>query len=331
MPYDVTHVIDAGARYGVHPSWTSFHAEMRYLAFEPDEQEASRLRADNPIPGYEVHAAALGERSGRQRLYVTSHRGLCSFLPPDPESFWFKHYRPQSGIVQRTTDVEVISIDDFGKQAGLDHIDFLKVDTEGTELHVLRGSERYLRTSVLGCHVSVSFQRAYLNQPLFCETHQYLAERGFFLCNMDYLGYGMPQSPIFRKPDPLAPERLRYGILMHADAVWLLPIDTVLSRFASDPAQQALASLKYAVFCLQNNAADVGLSALKRCASHSGFPEAVRSTSLYRHCRRAFAALLGQWRVSEDQLWDQVRHEFTEIFGVRLEGGSGYWQQINSL
>jgi FkbM family methyltransferase len=331
MINDTTVIIDAGARYGMHPTWQSYDANMRYLAFEPDSDEAERLARSSRQKGYEVHALALGETSGLRPLYITSHRGLCSFLKPDPDSFWFRDYRPDSGIIEREVPVETVSIDDFGAAHDIPGIDFLKVDTEGTELHVLKGAEHFLNVSVLGCHVSVSFQNAYLNQPLFSATHDYLQSKGFFLCNMDYHGYGMPQSPIFRKPDPLAPERLRYGILMHADGVWLLPIETIMNRFDHDPDSGMIAVLKYAAFCLNNHAPDVGLSALSKAAKQWTFSNEVVKTGLFRYCRRAYAALLGQWRVCEDALWHQIRGDFHQIFGVELLGGSEYWQQIREL
>jgi hypothetical protein len=42
---DLTVVADIGARYGIHPSWNGFDAPLRYVAFEPDTEEAERLRA----------------------------------------------------------------------------------------------------------------------------------------------------------------------------------------------------------------------------------------------------------------------------------------------
>ena len=39
-----TIVLDAGGRYGLHPSWKPFTGELLYYLFEPDIEEASRLR-----------------------------------------------------------------------------------------------------------------------------------------------------------------------------------------------------------------------------------------------------------------------------------------------
>jgi len=39
-----TIVIDAGGRFGVHPSWKKFDGELSYHMFEPDDIEADRLK-----------------------------------------------------------------------------------------------------------------------------------------------------------------------------------------------------------------------------------------------------------------------------------------------
>jgi len=38
-----TTVIDAGGRFGLHPSWSKFKGELNYHLFEPDKIEADRL------------------------------------------------------------------------------------------------------------------------------------------------------------------------------------------------------------------------------------------------------------------------------------------------
>ena len=38
-----TTVLDAGGRYGIHPSWKPFSGELEYYLFEPDRGESERL------------------------------------------------------------------------------------------------------------------------------------------------------------------------------------------------------------------------------------------------------------------------------------------------
>ncbi len=106
-----TVVVDAGARYGVHPSWEHFGGELLYLAFEPDADEARRLKEASTNPGVEVVNLALAGRRGTRTLNITKHRGYCSFLEPDPNAEWFKRYRPGEGEIEKRIDIEADTID----------------------------------------------------------------------------------------------------------------------------------------------------------------------------------------------------------------------------
>ena len=52
-----------------------------------------------------------------------------------------------------TAEVPSVSLDDYCAEREIDRIDLLKVDVEGAELDVLRGSERLLRTRAVRCCV----------------------------------------------------------------------------------------------------------------------------------------------------------------------------------
>ena len=39
-----TTVLDAGGRYGIHPTWKPFTGELKYYLFEPDPSERARLK-----------------------------------------------------------------------------------------------------------------------------------------------------------------------------------------------------------------------------------------------------------------------------------------------
>ena len=55
----------------------------------------------------------------------------------------------------------------------------LKLDTQGTELEVLRGAGRLLRDHVLSVQVEAEFRALYRGQPLFGDVDRFLAGRGF--------------------------------------------------------------------------------------------------------------------------------------------------------
>lgn len=327
---DLTVVADIGARYGMHPSWNGFDAPMRYIAFEPDAEEADRLRAiysKSPIFSYEVHEKALDRQKGTRDFHLLKHRGLSSCLKPDLTSECFRHLKPGQAEIERVIKIETERTDDFF--AGLGVVpDFLKVDTEGTEQDVIEGCEALLKSGVLGVRSSCNFQPCFIGQRLFSESHDYLLARDYVLLNLDYKGYGYPRLGLFRKPDPIENEDFRYGILVAADAVWIKRPEKLASYYKTT-AEATIAALKLAYFCFLNNAPDLAVDLLREEAIGNRLTSDVQATRLYRSLRLRTARFLGRYRTVPDEQWERARGIFTQIFGVELGGGSDFYPQTN--
>jgi hypothetical protein len=207
--------------------------------------------------------------------------------------------------------------------------DFLKVDTEGTEHDVIEGAEGLLKEGVLGVRSSCNFQPCFHGQKLFSESHDYLLARGYVLLNLDYRGYGYPRLGLFRKPDPIENEDFRYGILVAADAVWILNPDSIDDFYKGDDAGVAL--LKLAYFCLLNNAPDLGVDLLREAAAAGRFTEAVRATRLFKSLNIKIAQFLGRWRTVPDEQWEKARGIYQAVYDSELGGGSDFYPQVNRM
>ena len=81
--------------------------------------------------------------------------------------------------------VQTIDLDTFTEQNNIGNIDFIKLDTEGTELNILKGSKNILKKSVLGLSIEVKFIKVNDDQPLFFEIDKYLRSLGFELYDLD--------------------------------------------------------------------------------------------------------------------------------------------------
>jgi FkbM family methyltransferase len=324
-----TIVADVGARYGVHPSWNGFDAPLRYVAFEPDAEEAARLREiyqNTSSFCYEVQEVALDRSNGERDFHLLRHRGLSSCLKPDLTSECFRHFKPGQAEIEKIIRIKTERGDDLFRRLGIDP-DFLKVDTEGTEQDVIEGFEATIAESVLGIRASCNFQPCFLGQRLFSESHEYLIRRDFILLNLDYKGFGYPRLGLFRKPDPLENEDHRYGILVAADAVWIRKPETILALFDS-PIDKTISKLKLSAFCFFNNAHDVGIDLLREISKAGELRDEIRSTSLYSMLRLRCARFLGRYRTIPDEQWERAAGIFHDIFSEALPGGSEFYPQI---
>lgn len=330
-----TCVVDVGARYGMHPSWLGFSGELLYLAFEPDREEAERLRQNNKQPGFEVIETALGKKEEEREFYITKHRGYCSFYKPDINSEWFKKYRPGEGEIESIVSLKTCSLDTVAITREI-KIDFLKIDTEGSELDILQGADKELEFNVLGIRCEVHFQACYENQPLFPAIHNNLLEKDFFLLNFDYFGRGLPVSPLFGNPNPLLPDNQRYGILIGTDAVFLKKYEKICDHYMNLKEQEELAysTLKYSYFCFLNNAPDLAIDTLLKFieTKNTNFNEEVKGSILYKSLMRICIEYFGQYRVNpKSSEWELARYLSKKIFNLELEPDHNYWKLIQAL
>jgi FkbM family methyltransferase len=138
MPAPV--VFDAGANEGL---WTSEVLtrcpDAIVHVFEPQKHLAERISARHPRT--HVNNKALGSAAGTLELHdYADHPGSqhASLLPGVIDGI-------HRGIESRVP-VEVVTLDEYCLERGVDRIDLLKVDVEGFERQVLEGARRMLGT-----------------------------------------------------------------------------------------------------------------------------------------------------------------------------------------
>jgi FkbM family methyltransferase len=178
-------LVDVGARGGLKSNWSRAQRHLRLLGFEPDEREFNRLveatRAQKS-PNAFFHTA-LHNRRGPIRLHVARDRGLSSIFEPNRE---FLDAFPEANRFD-TVDIQQVEADSLDEQLRtreITDVDFVKVDTQGSELLVLQGASHALASSVTGVEVEVEFSAIYKDQPLFADVDTFLRGLGFLLFDL---------------------------------------------------------------------------------------------------------------------------------------------------
>jgi FkbM family methyltransferase len=169
-------VVDVGASGGMSGKWASLQAPLRYVGFEPDEAEHRKLvaRAD---PNRETYFnAGIAGTTGEVDFRVTRMQACSSLLAPNWE--FVAPFRPNDFEVVRTIQISVDTLDHQLAEARIPRVDFLKLDTQGTELDILKGAVQTL-DGVFALDVEVEFQPLYRGQPLFGSVDEFLRGRGF--------------------------------------------------------------------------------------------------------------------------------------------------------
>lgn len=171
----VNHLIDVGANIG------QYAETMRYLgfdqiidSFEPGLGAFSVLEqraASDEL--WNTHKLALGDQPGLFELYVSQNSTSSSLLPMEPAHL----LAAPASRMQQTELVDVRLLDDLAL-GPCDGRVWLKLDTQGFEMAVLRGAEGTLqRTEVL--QVELSLTELYQGQPNYLELLSMVEHLGF--------------------------------------------------------------------------------------------------------------------------------------------------------
>jgi FkbM family methyltransferase len=182
-------LVDVGARGRPRPELVALAPYARLVAIEPDEDEARRLEVeqkDGPWQAYTVVPAAIAERVGDATLYMTASPGMSSLLEPDPAVFG-RFVNADAFAVVGTASVPTIPLDQAARDYGFQDACFVKVDTQGTELEILRSGPELLRNTV-GVYVETLFRPFYKAQSLFADVDAYLRGSGFELVELRRTG-----------------------------------------------------------------------------------------------------------------------------------------------
>ena len=221
-------LVDVGSAGGLNERWRPLGPILSSVLFDPREPEARGEFG----PGKErIYPVALGERAGNEKLYLTQMANMSSFLRPDPEVFERYGKKRSDAAVVSEERVPIERLDDLAERDGF-HADVLKVDTQGGEMHVLKGAGTSLRT-VLLAEVEVSFFRRYENQPLLAEIEAHMNARGFELIDLLKLKrYRSANSLGIRNAGVRANDRS--GRIAYADAIFLRHEKDILAAARAD-------------------------------------------------------------------------------------------------
>jgi FkbM family methyltransferase len=149
----------------------------RALLVEPMPARCRELEARFTDPRFTIRQCAVSDSAATVQFDILNADYSSSMLPALPEVGGAGN-RLDLRVKQRI-DVDTRPLDALVAEAALPGtIDLLKIDTQGAELHVLRGAAATLpRVRIIW--VEVSFRAMYEGSALFAEIHDFLSASGF--------------------------------------------------------------------------------------------------------------------------------------------------------
>ena len=153
-------------------------------------------------------------------LYVTKQLGLSSLLKPN-ESFLKKlpGFIKSKFLIENEINIPNKKLIDVTKENDLDEISHIDIDTQGTELDILKSGEKIIEKNLISITTEVSFQEIYEGQCLFKDIDSYLSKFGFEIFELD-------RSMILNDPE------INYSkkVLFQGDALYFKNPDFIVSN-----------------------------------------------------------------------------------------------------
>jgi FkbM family methyltransferase len=175
-PDRLTSVVDIGANPidGDAPYKAMLQRRICTLVgFDPQPDALTRLNAcKTDLETYLPCAIGDGDT---HHLQICRGTGFASLLRPDKKALTHFPRFSELGSVVREIKLATRRLDDI---AEIKHIDFLKIDIQGSELSVFKHGRLRLATAV-AIQTEVSFVPLYKNQPVFGDVDLELRSLGF--------------------------------------------------------------------------------------------------------------------------------------------------------
>ena len=173
----IERVIDVGGNEGQYGTFlrdrVGFTGEI--ISFEPIPAVAEKLRRKADADGnWSVRQFALGANSGRRTINVIVQSGYSSFHNVREE---FAKVAPTAQRV----DVEIQTLDGFFDKTDLSRT-YLKLDTQGFDLEVLKGAQISIR-QIPALQTEVSFQPIYHGMPTYQDALREFGQHGFLVAD----------------------------------------------------------------------------------------------------------------------------------------------------
>ncbi len=305
-------MVDIGSMGGIEKEWESVQKQIVTVGFEPDPREFAKLKTG---PNEIYFNYALHQSDGIPvSIYLSKEPGKSSIFKPNVKLLQEYPSADRFDVVDKVDIAaeKVRSLDSLVKSEGLGRVHFMKLDTQGSELLILKGAHHLLLNSVVGLKVEVEFQELYQEQPLFSQLDQYVRDAGFNLVDI--------RRVFWRKN--IHADFPGKGQLVFGDALYFLSGAALQARLSKlSPAARISQVLGFATVALIYGVHDLACEVLREAAKvdpeNRSLFEAV-SQSIFQHDRsRQMPRIWGAEKIF--RLIDRVgkrfghrRHAFAE-------------------
>jgi FkbM family methyltransferase len=300
--------------------------DLVHVVYEADENCARQMIVENRREDFHIFPFCLGSENRDGKIFITKNAYASSNF--EPNSQYSKYYcelhlhGEVDGIALHDECYDVVYGNDYSVVEvrnvavhTLDSIlenrdtpekppypDFLSLDTQGSELAILKGAERTLRDHCLALATEIEFHPMYQGQPLFSDMFNFALNHGFHFVGFTYLQeISSNRLPIGARAN---------GFVAFGDALFLRSIESVRSQSKSSN-EVYLSLLKLGFIALNFGYLEYAMEVVD-AASEARPDSKFRKKVLERDCFQLLFALRGAVRGLPPQFPHIERTEMTD-------------------
>jgi len=187
--------LDVGAQGGFNENIfpKKYNDFFSPIMVEPIKDEADKLKKEN----YKVISKGLWSNNCVKKLYIMKKRlGSSSLYKPNKDAYALYDLKKKnypSFEVSNEIDIECTTIKESLNNLNIKKLDFLKIDTQGAEIEILKGVGNYLP---LLLKIEVQIVPMYENIPDWSELINHLYKLNYMTCEWEEIGNHATHSPV---------------------------------------------------------------------------------------------------------------------------------------
>jgi hypothetical protein len=181
-------LFDIGASGSTPSIWKPIAHHSIYVGFDPDLRDLREISDGTFFKGTIVNKAITSEPEQNEgQFYFTRSPYCSSTLHPDNAALSNYLFAGLFDVVGQD-HVPTATLDTVVTQLDLPGIDWIKTDTQGTDLRIFNSLNEPMRSHVLAVDVEPGLIDAYQGEDLFVDTHRDLVQQGFWLSEATICG-----------------------------------------------------------------------------------------------------------------------------------------------
>jgi hypothetical protein len=181
-------LVDIGASGGPPTLWDPIARRSIYVGFDPDRRDLSEVADGRYARSIIVNEAVTSAKKPTEvNLYLTRAPYCSSTLPPDTDAL-ADYLFSDLFVVEREVSVPASSLSEVLHRLELPVVDWLKTDSQGTDLRLFQSLPDETRRRVLAVDIEPGLIDAYRGEDLFADAHPELLREGFWLSSLEVRG-----------------------------------------------------------------------------------------------------------------------------------------------